>query len=84
MVSRFKLKARASATGSSHYQTLVAVGIPPTAGALAYYIPESNTAWLFCEESPWQKNVLKVFSMNNLIEVAQKEHKQALKSIGNC
>jgi hypothetical protein len=60
------------------YQILPAVGRPPTAGALAYYIPQTGVSWLFCHESPWEAVALKTDSMPELIESAGTNHGQIL------
>lgn len=52
------------------YDVLPAVGRPPTVGALAYYIPQTGTAWLFRHESPWAATVLVVESMEELAAAA--------------
>jgi len=59
------------------YQILPAVGRPPTIGALAYYVPQVGTAWLFRHESPWKAITLKVDSMEELI-VAAAGHGQTI------
>lgn len=60
------------------YQVLPAVGRPPTAGALAYYVPQTGVSWLFCHESPWEAVPLKTDSMPELIESARTNYEQIL------
>ncbi len=62
------------------YQVLPAVGRPPTAGALAYYVPQAGVAWLFCQESPWERVTLKTDSMTGLVESAAENYGQTLVS----
>jgi hypothetical protein len=62
----------------SGFQILPAVGRSPTAGALAYYIPQAGVSLLFCHESPWKAVTLKTNSMPDLIQSAATKHRQAL------
>jgi hypothetical protein len=56
---------------ASSYQVIPAVGAPPTAGAIAYYIPQAEVAWLFCHDSPWKSETIRAASLQSVIQSAQ-------------
>ena len=57
---------------------LCAVGVPPTIGALAYVLAPAGVALLFPHGAPHRPIVMKVASIDELIERAASEHGQQL------
>lgn len=60
------------------YSILPAVGRPPTAGALAYFVPQAGAALLFHADSPWDPVQLRVGSMAELVDRAADDFGQHL------
>jgi hypothetical protein len=59
-------------------EIIPAAGRPPTRSALAYCIPQTNRAWLFTHDKPWESiEIHNVASLEALIEAGAR-HGQAL------
>lgn len=63
---------------TSSASLLCAVGTPPTVGALAYVLAPAGVGLLFPHDAPHQPIVMKVASIDELIERAASDHGQQL------
>lgn len=78
-ISRLEIQA-APDVASQGYEVMLAVGENPTIGALACFIPQARTAWLFPDHAPWEVARIRPTSMKELIEVASQSFGQKLRS----